>query len=113
MRIEFDHSDFNIFFNMISVYKTYAEIADKVDIEPPSSAIDLLLHELASLVMEHAWYTSTFLENENLCFAVIQFMLGTAKIKVDEDVAKAFNIPGQALDIDIKSLWNYLVENGV
>lgn len=112
MKITFNNTDFTNFFNMISVYKTYVEIADKVEVEPPRSAIDLLIYKLASLTIENEWYQTT-LENENMCFAIIQFMFGTAKLKIDEDVASAFNITGQILEIDIKQLWDYLVQNGI
>ena len=109
MRITFNQNDFLSFFNMVSVYKTYVEVANKVDIEPPRSAIDLLLYKLATMVVEHHWYDSTI----NDVFPIIQFMLGTAKCVMDNDVATAFNIQGQSLTIDMKKLWNYLLENGI
>lgn len=111
MKITFNKDDFLKFFNMISVYKVYAEVAEKVDIEPPISAIDLLLHKLTSLIIENNWY-KTDIKDINVCFGIIQFMLGTAKLQIDNDISSTFGVYGQ-LTFDTEKLWNYLIENGI
>ena len=112
MKITFNKNDFLKFFNMISVYKTYVEVADKVEIEPPISAIDALLFKLTELIITNKWFSSSS-SDEKFLYSAIQFMLWTAKIKIDKDIEMAFNVQDVKLSIDIDNLWNYLLANGI
>ena len=117
MKITFEKTqeDFNKFFNMISVYKTYAELANYIpedkELEPPLSAIDLLIAKIATDIITNNWYETTLPEND--IFGIIQYLLGMGKIFADPETLAIFKKEGNFLKIDLVKVWEELLKNGI
>lgn len=116
MKITFDDTkkDYFSFFNMISVYKTYAEISESIskEVQPPFSAIDLIINKLALIIVENKFYTATFQSKKIV--GIIQFLLGLGEWESINYLSLfGEDLVGENLTIDKISLWKYIVENGI
>lgn len=98
------------FFNMISAYKVFAEMSDKLgeEIQLPVSALDFILNELATRIVNGKYYKSTFECDTYACHRIAQYMLGTGTFEI---AGQELKIIDENLDIsdrfsiDIVELW--------
>ena len=121
MKIQFNKKDKELFFSMLSVYKIYGEIAEKLqkeDMELPYSTVDLLIDKIAAIISRNNLYENSMEINENKLIAILRFMLGTGVWKFDSsnDFWSAFSgeTPvGSSLVILKDKLFEFLLKNGL
>ena len=117
MKITFNNTqeDFNKFFNVLSVYKTYAELMNYIpedkEIEPPLSAIDLFINKIAFMIVDNSWYESSLQEEE--VFAMTQYLIGMGKTCADQETLSIFKKEGHTLSIDLVKVWEQLLKDGI
>ena len=121
MRIQFEPKDRDLFFNMISVYKIYAELSQRLkeeNIEPPYSTIDILIFKMSEIIIDNKFYQITFEEDRDVVLSMIRFMLGTGIWRLNHtDMYYKFFIkdPLQIgyIEISRNLLFEYLLKNGL
>ena len=95
---------------MISAYKVYAEISDKLreEIQLPISALDLIIANLASRIVKNKYYKSTIEMDDIIIYRVAQYMLGTGKFELAGTELTYINENldiSDKVSIDIVELW--------
>lgn len=121
MKIQFDKKDKELFFSMLSVYKIYGEIAEKLqkeDMELPYSTVDLLIDKIAAIISRNNLYENSMEIDENKLIAILRFMLGTGVWKFDSSndfwIAFSGESPvGSSLVILKDKLFEFLLKNGL
>lgn len=106
---------------MLSVYKIYGEIAEKLqkeDMELPYSTVDLLIDKIAAIISRNNLYENSMEIDENKLIAILRFMLGTGVWKFDSsnDFWSTFSgeTPvGSSLVILKDKLFEFLLKNGL
>lgn len=121
MKIQFNKKDKELFFSMLSVYKIYGEIAEKLqkeDMELPYSTVDLLIDKIAVIISRNNLYENSMEIDENKLIAILRFMLGTGVWKFDSSndfwIAFSGESPvGSSLVILKDKLFEFLLKNGL
>lgn len=121
MKIQFNKKDKELFFSMLSVYKIYGEIAEKLqkeDMELPYSTVDLLIDKIAAIISRNNLYENSMEIDENKLIAILRFMLGTGVWKFDSSndfwIAFSGEFPvGSSLVILKDKLFEFLLKNGL
>jgi hypothetical protein len=121
MKIQFNKKDKELFFSMLSVYKIYGEIAEKLqkeDMELPYSTVDLLIDKIAAIISRNNLYENSMEIDENKLIAILRFMLGTGVWKFDSSndfwIAFSGESPvGSSLVILKDKLFEFLLKNGL
>lgn len=121
MKIQFNKKDKELFFSMLSVYKIYGEIAEKLqkeDMELPYSTVDLLIDKIAAIISRNNLYENSMEIDENKLIAILRFMLGTGVWKFDSsnDFWSTFSGEspvGSSLVILKDKLFEFLLKNGL
>lgn len=116
MKINFKDEDKTLFFNLVSIFKQFGEIKELQNINPPISSLDLIIKELARIIVAYKFFDMNF-STEDLKPKVM-FLLGTGNYRVDYISNKATDLfpemePGYFFEIKINDLWAYLKENGL
>ena len=92
MVIKLEQKDYYSFFNMLAVYKVYADLNEEIKemVEPPISAIDLLINEIGETVVDNKLY-ETNLKEENMFLPLAKFSLGIGNEFLNAETLKKFH----------------------
>ena len=120
MKILFEQKDKELFFSMLSVYKIYGEISEKIqkDIDIPYSTIDILIAKLSDIIIKEKFYQATFDIDSDVFYSMIRFMLGTGTFMfASNNEAWSFFIKEfvshEFIEISKDELFKYLIKNGI
>lgn len=116
MIIKLEQKDYYSFFNMLAVYKVYAELNEEVKemIEPPISAIDLLINEIGEIIIDSNLY-ETNLEETEMFLQLAKFSLGIGKELLNYEILKKFHNcnPNSYFLIKKNELFNFLLDHEI
>jgi len=116
MIIKLEQKDYYSFFNMLAVYKVYADLSEeeKRIITPPISAVDLLINELGEIIVDSNFY-ETNLEEANMFLQLAKFSLGTGNEFLNHDVlSKLYNCNSNSFFLIKKNeLFNFLLDHEI
>lgn len=118
MKLEFKEEDRVPFFNMVSVYKVFAELSEKHKkiYEPPISAIDLIIDVLGDVTILAGLYDSDYSGDDKDCLVpFVKFCLGSGKYTLDKETVEKYfgSYELSRFSIDIDGIWNHLVREGL
>jgi hypothetical protein len=121
MKITFEPKDKPLFFNMISAYKIFGELSEKINdlkIDIPYSSIDVIIAKLSEIVMNFKFYKISFQEDEEKIRRMVAFMLGTGiwTFAANNDLWSLFikeAIPNAFLEISKDELFDWLLKNNL
>lgn len=117
MKLIFKKDDKKIFFSMLAVYATYAELSKEIKeiIEPPISAIDLIIDKLGNLIINNKMFETNL--NENLTFysQLAKYSLGIGIYRLDYNhLSKFHEFSHDAFfKINLDSLFELLLKDDI
>ena len=116
MIIKLEQKDYYSFFNMLSVYKVYADLSEETKemVEPPISAIDLLINEIGEIIIDSNLY-ETNLKEEGIYLQLAKFSLGTGNELLNSEILKKFYScnPDSYFLIKRNELFNFLLDHEI